>query len=36
MVTAALLASACIEAVVLARLSRDAVTHTTRAAQDGE
>jgi O-antigen biosynthesis protein len=35
-VTAALLASASVEAVLLARLSRDAVTHTTRAAQDGE
>jgi hypothetical protein len=35
-VTAALLGSASVEAVVLARLSRDAVTHTTPAAQDGE
>ena len=35
-VTAVLLASASVEAVVLTRLSRDAVTHTTRAAQDGE
>ena len=36
LVAAVLLASASIEAVVLARLSRDAVTHTTCAAQDGE